>query len=974
MPKNRPGKRGRSRSAKKDAPAAQKSKTTTGAETESAEGQGVAEAEEQIVPSLGTTGGKTPTGADEPVGQSVPPPSTTIQADSTGDQPSTGEKTGGGETVEEIIPSEQGGSKGVDQPSTVDQQIGGDSVGVNTSPEQGGGEVGVAQGVSSDLGGSKEVVSESTPPPPTTTDATEESIVAAGSKSTEDLPITETTVGSLQPFDETNAPSDETNAPILAATATTAVQSTTEKEPQKIIDREAFHASQPIAGTKRPQRGKTLPLRSSRQSSAKQASTTTDQEKLPASTAQVNLDKELRDTDSSSDESSDEVNIPQKGGDVNLYDQMFAIMPRFLPRNNWNKDGMSNKSLDIFHQAKERHKKDVQDNYDWINFKAPRVDKQAAIKAYQSKYTFFEGFIPSHTLQSQSKYSLPSVVQNRMKTYHPHDIAMDHPLCNIPIEMDWLNKPVSVLVNKINIAMRRPPTRSSMDDYRSGKDIYLHAAYRDASEFVTVEYDDVELIDVVVDDPSKKMWHCSDVLKSNMLRHAVIGACNEAYGSTSTSVPSFLKDVSLEEAQQPIQFLGFVSLFTTPASDRVVAFKLHSFLIYKYDERKDCTIIEAMVTETHLYGTSAPERLMQVLQLLQSSFVNTTHIRFEGMQEAGDETLFALQCLGFSSEHVSTRKTPKNKPDCFYRRSLMDITVCTNRILWVRFGSLMSLPEEMADEGKIALLNFACSIVSSLLFNQIDAEPSIGLKLNDKGLRAKVEKWLDSQQTPVDVNNLHNFALQVAMKAVWVPLSIFTHAIVNRFKMRNKKTSIQNLPIFHETTMELIQFVTVNLTRVSPYHDRFVGDSHRCTLYCSKCESFFGITDTIAKVLTEAPFAILYHYGLELPETLPDSGKNLTEEELLNRRMSLSMPMHTMSPHLNDVGPEVTKKQAKYERCIYGADDCTFELEDVNKNRYYLHNMAEAMRIDAFFSGDDQTRHYNTTAMLFSIFEVGLYG
>jgi hypothetical protein len=36
--------------------------------------------------------------------------------------------------------------------------------------------------------------------------------------------------------------------------------------------------------------------------------------------------------------------------------------------------------------------------------------------------------------------------------------------------------------------------------------------------------------------------------------------------------------------------------------------------------------------------------------------------------------------------------------------------------------------------------------------------------------------------------------------------------------------------------------------------------------------------------------------------------------------------------------------------------------------------MAEAMRIDAFFSGDEQTRHYNTTAMLFSIFEVGLYG
>jgi hypothetical protein len=43
----------------------------------------------------------------------------------------------------------------------------------------------------------------------------------------------------------------------------------------------------------------------------------------------------------------------------------------------------------------------------------------------------------------------------------------------------------------------------------------------------------------------------------------------------------------------------------------------------------------------------------------------------------------------------------------------------------------------------------------------------------------------------------------MAMKAVWIPLSIFTHAIVNRFKKRNKKTSIHNAPNFYETTMEL---------------------------------------------------------------------------------------------------------------------------------------------------------------------------
>ena len=233
MPKNQPNKRGCGKSANKNAPAAQKPKTTMGAATESAKGD---------LPSLALTEGGTPTGADESVGQYASPPSTTtseeqiVQADQMGDQPSTGKQNGGGETVEEIIPSEQGGSKEGDQPTTDDQKIGGESVGVNISTEQGG-EVGVAQGVSSDQGGSKEVTSESSPPPPTTTDANDESIVAATLESTKAIPTTETTVGSLQPSDETNAPSDETNAPSPVATATTAVQSTTKKVHKKSSSR-----------------------------------------------------------------------------------------------------------------------------------------------------------------------------------------------------------------------------------------------------------------------------------------------------------------------------------------------------------------------------------------------------------------------------------------------------------------------------------------------------------------------------------------------------------------------------------------------------------------------------------------------------------------------------------------------------------------------------------------------------------------
>ena len=41
------------------------------------------------------------------------------------------------------------------------------------------------------------------------------------------------------------------------------------------------------------------------------------------------------------------------------------------------------------------------------------------------------------------------------------------------------------------------------------------------------------------------------------------------------------------------------------------------FAVYDYDEDSSFTNIQALVTETHLYGSLAPERLLQILQLVQ---------------------------------------------------------------------------------------------------------------------------------------------------------------------------------------------------------------------------------------------------------------------------------------------------------------------------------------------------------------------
>ena len=88
----------------------------------------------------------------------------------------------------------------------------------------------------------------------------------------------------------------------------------------------------------------------------------------------------------------------------------------------------------------------------------------------------------------------------------------------------------------------------------------------------------------------------------------------------------------------------------------------------------------------------------------------------------------------------------------------------------------------MTDEKHGALLNFVCSIGSSVSLNQIDSEPLIGLQMNvQDSLKLLIKKWLayDHPEAPVDANDVHNFALQMAMKGVHIPLNILTHAIVN---------------------------------------------------------------------------------------------------------------------------------------------------------------------------------------------------
>ena len=119
--------------------------------------------------------------------------------------------------------------------------------------------------------------------------------------------------------------------------------------------------------------------------------------------------------------------------------------------------------------------------------------------------------------------------------------------------------------------------------------------------------------------------------KVNHLQQAIIVACNEANGEKDKSkIPAmFVKNQIRNiknEALHKLQFLGLVSLFTPQSSDCVISFKLHSFVVYDYDEDSFFTNIQSLVTETHLYRSLAPERLLQILQLVQGEMVKSHHI------------------------------------------------------------------------------------------------------------------------------------------------------------------------------------------------------------------------------------------------------------------------------------------------------------------------------------------------------------
>ena len=285
-------------------------------------------------------------------------------------------------------------------------------------------------------------------------------------------------------------------------------------------------------------------------------------------------------------------------------------------------------------------------------------------------------------------------------------------------------------------------------------------------------------------------------------------------------------------------------------------------------------------------------------------------------------------------------------------------------------GVPIELHQRLSDEAdNEPLLQMFCCTLSQFLLNPMNNNNSISTRYTNKFITHQLSVMATGM--PDEVNLCAKYLQALATSLTRVPLAVITHALVNRMRyMKSKDNSI------YETTLELVQYVSVSLESASANHKVFVGDCHSCTLYCEKCNRTFGVRGNIFQVLAKAPHAILYHHGLELTES---NSVAVTEDEYRNmemhkRRFLHSLPMHTHPPFLGSFSLTIIERlenMTTSQRCLFGTGQHV-PRNNHDRNIKYLHSLNEAMKIDFYFAGNEDVlrkRNNFTSALLLALFD-----
>ncbi len=99
-----------------------------------------------------------------------------------------------------------------------------------------------------------------------------------------------------------------------------------------------------------------------------------------------------------------------------------------------------------------------------------------------------------------------------------------------------------------------------------------------------------------------------------------------------------------------------------------------------------------------------------------------------------EQTLLAFQYLGFVTS--SSCKTDDEPEVNLNRIDVLKLSKSTNCMLWGKFGFSINFPGQVTDDKVYyPLQKFANKIVSDMLLQEIDQEPSIGVSVD-------IEHWM----------------------------------------------------------------------------------------------------------------------------------------------------------------------------------------------------------------------------------------
>ena len=98
----------------------------------------------------------------------------------------------------------------------------------------------------------------------------------------------------------------------------------------------------------------------------------------------------------------------------------------------------------------------MNNDFDWLHQTVTVASRTESLQAYTTAYDIVHGMQMKHQSLSTSEFAIPDSVDRAVKNeFHPHHIAMGHPLCNIAQDSYWLMKPVGKLVSRMHASKLR---------------------------------------------------------------------------------------------------------------------------------------------------------------------------------------------------------------------------------------------------------------------------------------------------------------------------------------------------------------------------------------------------------------------------------------------------------------------------------------------------------------------------------------